>query len=425
MAFVPDVQITDRPAIQPQAPPVRRPATEPIPIPQDPAMRAVKSQTIDPMNSLRQRVIAPNMVDGKITPMQIDIPQMAGVTPVSSQNIDVSHLNIGSIPGQGATPQQASAGQRLSFAISPMSVMQQAMAAFEAQLPQLNQDFADQSEQLVKGTAAMGRTGSGLFNRDTGFLSDRARNTREALLGNLSFDAAKTDAGNRLQADIVRNQLLGQQEDRFANTSIANMRSANDMSMHGSDLAARVAMANQNAGLQAALASGENALRAALANQAADLDVGRINAQLGMEGNMFNAGNDLTAQLQNIQNAMNQSQFGANFMANQQARQDMLANQSQRDILSQLELMGRFGFSGDPTQSMFQGGHGLVDLAGLYGNNAAATSGQVGQAGAVGADLLAQLFAGGGVQGSRTDPIYPGDPRWQNIPVGGMEGVAA
>jgi hypothetical protein len=46
----------------------------------------------------------------------------------------------------------------------------------------------------------MGRTGSGMFNEETGFIGDRALAAREALLGNLSFTATQNDANRALQA---------------------------------------------------------------------------------------------------------------------------------------------------------------------------------------------------------------------------------
>lgn len=73
-------------------------------------------------------------------------------------------------------------------------------AAFDANQPQMMQQFKDESRALVQRTAAMGRTGSGLFNRDTGYVGDRALQARESLLGNLAFQATQADANRALQA---------------------------------------------------------------------------------------------------------------------------------------------------------------------------------------------------------------------------------
>jgi hypothetical protein len=99
---------------------------------------------------------------------------------------------------------------------------------FEANLPALMQKFKDESRQLVGRTAAMGRTGSGLFNRETGFVGDRALQAREALLGNLTFQATQADANRALQA-ALGNQGAG---------------------IQSSSLAAQVAGANANRALQ-------------------------------------------------------------------------------------------------------------------------------------------------------------------------------
>jgi hypothetical protein len=123
-------------------------------------------------------------------------------------------------------------------------------SAFNAQLPQLMQQFKDESRALVGRTAAMGRTGSGLFNRDTGFVGDRALQARESLLGNLSFQATQADANRALQA-ALGNQSAGIQSSSLAaNIAAQNANRAMQIDMarqqhFGAQQAREDAMAQQ------------------------------------------------------------------------------------------------------------------------------------------------------------------------------------
>lgn len=115
------------------------------------------------------------------------------------------------------TPENTLRNQRIGFGVGANAVGQygggyenvQARdtsgsigTAFQAQLPRLNLDFERNVEQLAARTAAMGRTGSGLFNRDTGYIGDDARAARESLLGNLVFQSTQNDAQRALQASM-------------------------------------------------------------------------------------------------------------------------------------------------------------------------------------------------------------------------------
>jgi hypothetical protein len=136
------------------------------------------------------------------------------------------------------TPENTLRSQRLEFApvarevSSPTTVgdvktkgtQGSVQKAFNAAQPQMMQQFKDESKNLVQRTAAMGRTGSGLFNQATGFVGDRALQARDALFGNLTFQATQADAGRALQA-AMGNQQAG---------------------MAGNSLAAQMAMANAN-----------------------------------------------------------------------------------------------------------------------------------------------------------------------------------
>jgi hypothetical protein len=333
----------------------------------------VTGTAINPLDSLRQQVLQPGQVNTQITP---------GETAPSA--IDVSGFGIDTGAISGGSAANASAGQRLGFQINPQSVLDNAMQSFRSQLPGLNQDFADQSEQLAKGTSAMGRTGSGLFNRDTGFISDRARATREGLLGNLSFQGATSDQSADLQAQMTQQGLLGSQENRFANTNIANAAGQNQMSM-----------ANSN-----------NMLQAMMANQNMNAGAAQFNAQGQMQTDQFNAGNNMAARGMNIQNAIGQNQFGANFMAGQQANQNAMAGQAQSDYWNQLNGMAQ-GFQNDPAYAQGTAAGGYGDIANTYGGNASEIGAGLQKAAAGGVSLVDQVMAGQ-QPGSYTGAPAPG-----------------
>jgi len=121
--------------------------------------------------------------------------QMVGnqITAENSLRDKRLDFNVGSHQASGPGGFERVKSKKTTGAIS---------AAFKAQQPQMMQQFKDESRALVQRTAAMGRTGSGLFNRDTGFVGDRALQAREALLGNLSFQATQADANRALQASL-------------------------------------------------------------------------------------------------------------------------------------------------------------------------------------------------------------------------------
>ena len=161
----------------------------------------------------------PSSVTGAAPPV---LEQSAPVAPAQVPGL-ITDPNA--LPAQ-ITPENTLRGQRLGFGVEAQQVADPAavadiqsrdtegaiQAAFQAAMPQLNQQFADESEALAKRTSALGRTGSGQFNKETGFISDRARGAREALLGNLAFTAIQGDANRALQASQANLQSgLGQQ----------------------------------------------------------------------------------------------------------------------------------------------------------------------------------------------------------------------
>jgi hypothetical protein len=127
--------------------------------------------------------------------------QMVGNTITAENSLRDKRLdfNVGSHQAKGPGGFERVRSKKTTGAIS---------AAFKAQQPQMMQQFKDESRALVQRTAAMGRTGSGLFNRDTGFVGDRALQAREALLGNLAWQATQADANRALQA-AMGNQSAG------------------------------------------------------------------------------------------------------------------------------------------------------------------------------------------------------------------------
>lgn len=142
---------------------------------------------------------------GGATPVPRPTPAPAPSAPVTDPNALPSTI----------TPENTLRGQRLGFDVNAgagaggASGFERVNArntqgsigkAFAAQLPALNLDFERNVEQLAARTAALGRTGSGLFNRETGYIGDDARTARESLLGNLVFQATQNDANRALQA---------------------------------------------------------------------------------------------------------------------------------------------------------------------------------------------------------------------------------
>jgi len=135
---------------------------------------------------------------------------------------------------QNIQPQQVQAGNLTD------SVRQ----AFESQLPLLNQDLQRQTGELAENTAALGRTGSGLFNSATDNLSDQARAQRESLLGNLAFQASQTDVQNDLQAQQL-NQQAGLTADRFNRSLGFESDRFNELQRFNRDFEQRRFLSNQ------------------------------------------------------------------------------------------------------------------------------------------------------------------------------------
>lgn len=306
------------------------------------------ARPIDGSNpSLRGKEIGFNVPTQTFNPMTMQGPQGLNFGGFS---VDPSSFG-GSVSSGGG-----------GFNVNAKSVQDQAMKTFFSQLPQMNINFGDEVEGLAKRTAAMGRTGSGLFNRDTDLMSGRQLAAREALLGNIGLQAATTDAGNDLQAQ---------------------------MATGGFDQAAK-----QRA-MQASMANASNGLQAALQN-----------AQMNMQGQMFDIGNQMSvdqfntgmlndAGLWNAQNRQNMGLAGLQHTLGERGYQDQLAGQAQNDLAAQMGFL-QGGFSGSPAQYALGAAGGLGNLAGMFGSNAAQTSAGMGGMGQSIAQLLAGQGGGGG-----------------------------
>jgi hypothetical protein len=216
-------------------------------------------------------------------PRQTDNPMLTNTATPGSVAPAISVApNQTPAPGFGIgttaiTPENTLRNQRLNFEATAPTVsaptgyekvkaqktVGSVRAAFDAAQPQMMQEFRDASQALAQRTAAMGRTGSGLFNRDTGFVGDRALQAREALFGNLAFQATQADANRALQA-ALGNQSAGIQSNSLgAQIAMANANNALNVDLarqnHFADQQAREdAMAReamQNAQVQAMLLS--------------------------------------------------------------------------------------------------------------------------------------------------------------------------
>jgi hypothetical protein len=117
------------------------------------------------------------------------------------------------------TPENTLRNQRIGFDVNPGSLAEAAKAAIAAQLPALDQQFGDEVERHAKATAAMGRTGSGMFDKEFGRISDRAQIARDALFAGHTFDANRRDLDANLATDLSRvGHLVGERnyDDRLA-----------------------------------------------------------------------------------------------------------------------------------------------------------------------------------------------------------------
>jgi len=242
---------------------------------------------------------------GQIMPMQPAFDPNKPPTPaggISAAGAPITDVNS---LGSQITPTNTLANQRIGYGVqtpltsaSYQTPQAQAQAtsgsitdAFNAMLPQLNQQFQQKVQDLTAQTAAMGRTGSGLFNRATSELGNQELANREALLGNLIFNSTQNDASRALQAS------LGNQN---AGVSIAGINSTNAINNANRDLTVQQ-------GAQQTLAQ-QQANEEALAQQATNDQLTRLNLlQLGYN---YDPNGAITGAANTLLGASND--FGAN-----------------------------------------------------------------------------------------------------------------
>jgi hypothetical protein len=352
-----------------------------------------------------------NEIQYNVQPQTVDtslFEQSIGSTPQAALTGSAPSVSAPTAPGAAlvGTPQQVQysgvdqAGFQHDPNIQTGNTQQAALDFFNSNLPQMNIDFRDQSDALAQRTAAMGRTGSGLFNRDTDYLSDRSLAQRESMLGNIGYQSIQADANRALQGDIAREGMIGQ-----------NL-----------GLLSQLANANATGSLQAGLANQSAGLQSSLANQGALNTMGMFGAEQQQQAGMFNAQQQaamqqLNAQMQNAmmqsgmqtdtsrlgllsslmgQNAqtLNQDQLNQQQWASgERSYQDQLANQAMMDQQNQIGMLNpaaQWGY--DPYSGMGDLTSLLLGGSGQYGANAGMLGGQL--SGLLSA-LIPTLFGGG------------------------------
>jgi hypothetical protein len=100
----------------------------------------------------------------------------------------------------------------------------------EATMPMLEEQRQKRMGGLIDKTAAMGRTGSGMFNTDVGNLELATRRGHESLLGKLSAEAAGQEIQDRLGAARQAQGLRGQdiQQNQAATAHLRGERGYED-----------------------------------------------------------------------------------------------------------------------------------------------------------------------------------------------------
>jgi len=204
---------------------------------------------------------------------------------------------------------------------------------FEAQLPFLDEQFAEQSRRLGERTASLGRTGGGFVDRDFADLDLRALRGREGLLGKLTADAAEQEIQDRLGLFNAGTGLTGVQASR----DIAGAQTAN---------------AFRGQGLNALLG-------------AASLDI--QGQEIGVR-----------------------SDFGrADFLQRERAFERSQARDAMSDRRTELGFQSR-GFESNPQGQLNTTAGTILDASGQFGTNA----GQIGDT--IAANAKARAAAGGG-----------------------------
>lgn len=216
---------------------------------------------------------------------------------------------------------------------------------FESQLPFLNEQFDKKANEIAERTSALGRTGSGMTDREFAELENQQQLKREGLLGQITADAAQQAIQDRLGLMQAGQGLAGQQLQREAQAGRAN---------------------------RAALQGAGRLSRAA--------------SRLGLRGQQANQQRDLARQ---------------RHLRQQQRREDQLARQAMQDRARQMQFMQQGGFT-NPQGAIGQAAQTAMMGANEFGANAGAinqqlqglASGGAQQPGGIG-QLVSQIFGGG------------------------------
>lgn len=173
--------------------------------------------------------------------------------------------------GEKITPDNTLRGTRIGFDVNPGNLKDEVLGTFRSLAALEDEKFRDGVEQLGKQTAAMGRTGSGMYDKGFRRLSDRAQTARDAILGNLSFSATSRDVDKRFETDLAKlSHTIGERgyDDRLAREAMG-------------DEADRLRFLS--AGFDGSPAGADNALVQSLLFGAGQFgaNAGQTNAQLG------------------------------------------------------------------------------------------------------------------------------------------------
>ena len=280
---------------------------------------------------------------------------------------------------------------------------------FNAVLPEMEAQFQDQAEQVAGQTAALGRTGSGLVDRQFADLENEQERLLQGQLGQITSRAAAQAIQDRLGLMGAGQGLAETELSREAARAQAlnnALSQAGGLAATGAELGLQGQMANQDASLRAGLANQQTALQRAQANQQARLQSRLANQDAGLQSAMANQEAALRAGLANQGSIMDAQRLNRNtdlergrFLERQRAFEDRMARQAMNDRARQMQFLQQ-GFANQPFNQLNQGINTLLQGSGQFGANAALINqglGGLAQAGASSgglSGLINSLFGG-------------------------------
>lgn len=116
--------------------------------------------------------------------------------------------------GRYITPDNTLRNQRVGMDLPQSNIMSAAMGAFQSKLPELDRQLGLQVDGLGQQTAAMGRTGSGMYDRSLRGITDASATQRAGILGDLVLNATRDDTSNNINLGLARTSQLNQQQAR-------------------------------------------------------------------------------------------------------------------------------------------------------------------------------------------------------------------